>query len=70
MSKREAFIVSLEMPDDVTTAGMADYIQSAVCSMRGSLEPINPLFALDASSIKTVRLTPNRAARIGIKSPS
>lgn len=56
--RRRAFKVTLVLPEDVSMADMAAYIQDAVASMKGSSFPGDdeqdgdPLFFLEGDSIK------------------
>jgi hypothetical protein len=67
--KQLAFKVVLTMPDGVTIEDMKDYVLRAVSTMRGSCRPPrgygpddlgDPLFSLDASSIRVTRLHPRK----------
>lgn len=51
---RRKFTVSLEMPEGMTLADMAAYIEDAVASYRGCKDPEEPVYGLDPDSVRVV----------------
>ena len=51
-NRQTKFTVALEMPEGVSTSEMETYIEEAVATWRGQLDPDDPLFALDGDSVK------------------
>lgn len=60
---KRQFVVTLEMPEGVTAAGMADYIANAVGFERGRRNPEDPLFRLDAGSVR-VKSVPKKPRKV------
>lgn len=67
--KRVAFKVELTVPDGVTIDQLKTYVLDSVSTMKGSCRPPgghgpndvgDPLFLLDADSIKVSRMHPRR----------
>ena len=51
MSKHISFLVTLDLPDGVTPAELAEYIDDAVCSWCKGQDPEDPIFDLDRESV-------------------
>lgn len=46
------FTVTVEMPEGVKVAEMADYIEDAVATHKGCMDPDEAIFGLDGTSVK------------------
>jgi hypothetical protein len=57
-----SYIVSVVLPEGVNAKMMREYIQSAVASWRGGLDPEDPLFELDGR-LASVRNWPSVTGR-------
>jgi len=58
------FKVRVEMPEDVYIADMREYIQVAVESWKGSLNPEEGLFWMDADKVKVTQLYSPRSKHV------
>ena len=50
-----SFRVNVELPANVSPEEMKEYIASSVKSMKGCLDPKDPIFKLDTDSVHVVR---------------
>ena len=51
-AKRSAFLITVDIPEGCTTKEMKDYIEEAVTTWHGSMDPEHPLFNLDGDSVR------------------
>lgn len=56
---KRKFIVTLDMPQNVTVREMSLYIEEAVATWHGQEDPETPIFDLDGDSVK-VKPVPTR----------
>jgi len=49
---KRCFVVTLNMPEEVTVREMIEYIDEAVSTYKGCYYPGEPLFSLDRDSVK------------------
>jgi len=49
---KRKYVVTLDRPSTVSDTAMKEYIRSSVSSMRGCLDPGDPMFHLDKDSIR------------------
>jgi hypothetical protein len=56
---KRQFIVTLNMPPDAAVSEAVDYIDEAVACWRGGLDPDDPMYQLDNSTVK-VRALPRK----------
>lgn len=57
---RREFVVSLEMPWGVTVPEMEQYIEVAVGTWHGGMDPDAPIFDLDGDTVRCHRIAKKR----------
>jgi len=73
-SRKRAFKVCVDLPDDVSEEDMIDYIEDAVRVWKGQLRPPtydglellegDPLFYLDSDSVKVSKAYPDKHKKV------
>jgi len=64
---KRSFIVTVNMPPDVSISEMRDYILSAVQCEKGSLHPDDSIFNMERSDFKAQHITKLRTEKLANK---